>query len=55
MKLTKGAVTAEALPQVRDKLLQADRILYLEQGKLCGSGTREQVLASGILKEVYHV
>ena len=26
MKLTKGAVTAEALPQVRDRLLQADHI-----------------------------
>src|SRR5690606_34314636 len=26
MKLTKGAITAEALPQVRDRLLQADHI-----------------------------
>lgn len=55
LRQLKGRATVLIIGHRRQTLLQADRILYLEQGKLCGSGTREQVLASGILKEVYHV
>lgn len=47
MKLTKGAVTAEALPLVRDKLLQADRIDAIDLPGL--SSDRRPVIAGGIL------
>ncbi|NUO74927.1 MAG: exopolyphosphatase [Lysobacter sp.] len=47
MKLTKGAVTAEALPQVRDRLLQAERIDLIDLPGL--SADRRPVIAGGIL------
>ncbi|QQP96332.1 exopolyphosphatase [Lysobacter enzymogenes] len=47
MKLTKGAVTAEALPHLRDKLLQADRIDAIDLPGL--SADRRPVIAGGIL------
>ncbi|SFK77411.1 exopolyphosphatase [Lysobacter sp. cf310] len=47
MKLTKGAVTAEALPQVRDRLLQAERIELIDLPGL--SADRRPVIAGGIL------
>jgi len=47
MKLTKGAVTAEALPQVRDRLLQADRIDGIDLPGL--SGERRPIIAGGVL------
>ena len=47
MKLTKGAVTAEALPQLRDRLLQADRIEAIDLPGL--SADRRPVIAGGIL------
>ncbi|MBM7093234.1 hypothetical protein JTP67_32980, partial [Streptomyces sp. S12] len=47
MKLTKGAVTAEALPALRDKLLQADRIDAIDLPGL--SSDRRPVIAGGIL------
>ncbi|MBW8811034.1 MAG: exopolyphosphatase, partial [Lysobacter sp.] len=47
MKLTKGAVTAEALPQLRDRLLQADRIETIDLPGL--SADRRPVIAGGIL------
>lgn len=47
MKLTKGAVTAEALPQVRDRLLQADRIDAIDLPGL--SGDRRPIIAGGVL------
>ena len=47
MKLTKGAVTAEALPQVRDKLLQADHIDDIDLPSL--SSERRPVIAGGVL------
>ena len=47
MKLTKGAVTAEALPQVRDRLLQAQRIDDIDLPGL--SAERRPVIAGGIL------
>jgi len=47
MKLTKGAVTAEALPVVRDRLLEADRIDTIDLPGL--SGERRPVIAGGIL------
>ncbi|WP_207949500.1 exopolyphosphatase [Luteimonas aestuarii] len=47
MKLTKGAVTAEALPQVRDRLLQADRIDAIELPGL--SNDRRPIIAGGVL------
>ncbi|HEV8695836.1 MAG TPA: exopolyphosphatase [Lysobacter sp.] len=47
MKLTKGAVTAEALPQVRDRLLQADRIDDIDLPGL--SSERRPVIAGGVL------
>jgi exopolyphosphatase/guanosine-5'-triphosphate,3'-diphosphate pyrophosphatase len=47
MKLTKGAVTAEALPHVRDRLLQASTIDDIDLPGL--SGERRPVIAGGIL------
>ncbi len=47
MKLTKGAVTAEALPLVRERLLQADRIENIDLPGL--SSDRRPVIAGGIL------
>lgn len=47
MKLTKGAITAEALPQVRDRLLAADRIEAIDLPGL--SNERRQVIAGGLL------
>ncbi len=47
MKLTKGAVTAEALPQVRDRLLQADRIEDIDLPGL--SSDRRPIIAGGVL------
>jgi exopolyphosphatase/guanosine-5'-triphosphate,3'-diphosphate pyrophosphatase len=47
MKLTKGAVTAEALPQVRDRLLQADHIDKIDLPGL--SSERRPVIAGGVL------
>lgn len=47
MKLTKGAVTAEALPQVRDRLLQAERIDAIDLPGL--SSDRRPIIAGGVL------
>ena len=47
MKLTKGAITAEALPVLRDRLLAADRIEAIDLPGL--SGERRQVIAGGLL------
>ncbi len=47
MKLTKGAVTAEALPHLRDRLLQAQRIEDIDLPGL--SAERRPVIAGGIL------
>jgi exopolyphosphatase/guanosine-5'-triphosphate,3'-diphosphate pyrophosphatase len=47
MKLTKGAVTAEALPLVRDALLQAEHIDAIELPGL--SAERRPIIAGGIL------
>ena len=47
MKLTKGAITADALPVVRDRLLQADRIDAIDLPGL--SSDRRSVIAGGIL------
>lgn len=47
MKLTKGAVTAEALPQVRDRLLAADRIDAIDLPGL--SADRRPIIAGGVL------
>lgn len=47
MKLTKGAVTAEALPLVRERLLQAERIELIDLPGL--SADRRPVIAGGIL------
>jgi exopolyphosphatase / guanosine-5'-triphosphate,3'-diphosphate pyrophosphatase len=47
MKLTKGAITAEALPQVRDRLLQAGRIADIDLPGL--SEERKPVIAGGLL------
>lgn len=47
MKLTKGAVTAEALPQVRERLLQADRIEDIDLPGL--SADRRPIIAGGVL------
>ena len=47
MKLTKGAVTAEALPLVRDRLLQASHIDDIDLAGL--SGERRDVIAGGVL------
>ncbi|GAB2513315.1 Ppx/GppA phosphatase family protein [Lysobacter humi (ex Lee et al. 2017)] len=47
MKLTKGAITAEALPVVRDRLLQADRIADIDLPGL--SGERRPIIAGGLV------
>ena len=47
MKLTKGAVTAEALPIVRDRLLAADRIDTIDLPGL--PDDRKPIIAGGIL------
>jgi exopolyphosphatase / guanosine-5'-triphosphate,3'-diphosphate pyrophosphatase len=47
MKLTKGAITAQALPQVRDRLLQAGRIEDINLPGL--SEERKPVIAGGLL------
>jgi len=47
LKLTKGAVTAEALPVVRDLLLSADRIEDIDLPDL--SDDRKPIIAGGIL------
>jgi len=47
MKLTKGAVTAEALPQVRERLLQAERIEDIDLPGL--SNDRRPIIAGGVL------
>jgi exopolyphosphatase/guanosine-5'-triphosphate,3'-diphosphate pyrophosphatase len=47
MKLTKGAVTAEALPQVRDRLLAAGRIDDIDLPGL--SDERRPIIAGGLL------
>ncbi|WP_242108214.1 exopolyphosphatase [Luteimonas aquatica] len=47
MKLTKGAVTAEALPAVRDRLLQADSIDAIALPGL--SDDRRPIIAGGVL------
>lgn len=47
MKLTKGAVTAEALPQVRDRLLQAETIDAIDLPGL--SDDRRPIIAGGVL------
>ncbi|MCM2338324.1 MAG: Ppx/GppA family phosphatase, partial [Lysobacter sp.] len=47
MKLTKGAVTAQALPVLRDRLLQADRIDAIELPGL--SAERRPIIAGGVL------
>lgn len=47
MKLTKGAVTAVALPQVRERLLQAETIAAIDLPGL--SEERKPVIAGGIL------
>ena len=47
MKLTKGAITAEALPQVRDRLLQAEAIADIQLPGL--SDERRPIIAGGVL------
>ncbi|WP_454831575.1 exopolyphosphatase [Pseudoxanthomonas wuyuanensis] len=47
MKLTKGAITAEALPQLRERLLQADRIEDIDLPGL--SNDRRPIIAGGVL------
>ncbi|MEJ7746533.1 MAG: exopolyphosphatase [Luteimonas sp.] len=47
MKLTKGAVTDEALPVVRDRLLQADHIDAIDLPGL--SADRKPIIAGGVL------
>ena len=47
LKLTKGAVTVEALPQVRERLLQADRIEDIDLPGL--SADRRPIIAGGVL------
>ncbi|MDO4709332.1 MAG: exopolyphosphatase [Pseudomonadota bacterium] len=47
MKLTKGAITAEALPRVRERLLQAQTIAEIDLPGL--SSERQPVIAGGIL------
>jgi len=47
MKLTKGAITDEALPIVRERLLQADRIEDIDLPGL--SSDRRPVIAGGLL------
>ncbi len=47
MKLTKGAITAEALPQLRDRLLQARSIDQIDLPGL--SSDRRPIIAGGVL------
>ncbi len=47
MKLTKGAIIADALPQVRDRLLQAERIADIDLPGL--SAERRPIIAGGLL------
>ena len=47
MKLTKGAITAQALPQVRDRLLAAGRIDAIDLPSL--SAERRPIIAGGVL------
>lgn len=47
MKLTKGAVTAEALPLVRERLLQAENIDDIDLPSL--SNDRKPIIAGGLL------
>ena len=47
MKLTKGAVTSEALPVLRDRLLQAERIEDIDLPGL--SADRRPIIAGGVL------
>ncbi len=47
MKLTKGAVTAEALPVLRDRMLQAERIDDIDLPGL--SADRRPIIAGGVL------
>ncbi|MFN4161558.1 MAG: hypothetical protein ACK4FW_06185, partial [Stenotrophomonas sp.] len=47
MKLSKGAITAEALPQLRDELLKAKRIEDIDLPGL--SADRRPIIAGGIL------
>ncbi len=47
MKLTKGAITAEALPHVRERLLQAERIEDIDLPGL--STERKPVIVGGLL------
>ncbi|HEX2595545.1 MAG TPA: exopolyphosphatase [Luteimonas sp.] len=47
LKLTKGAITAEALPQVRDRLLAAGRIDAIDLPGL--SEERRPIIAGGVL------
>ena len=47
MKLTKGAITAQALPQVRDRLLQAPSIDRIDLPSL--SSDRRPIIAGGVL------
>ena len=47
MKLTKGAVTAQALPQVRERLLEASRIDLIDLPGL--SDERRPIIAGGLL------
>ena len=47
LKLTKGAVTAEALPQVRDRLLRAGTIDEIDLPSL--SNERKPIIAGGLL------
>ena len=47
MKLTKGAITAEALPQMRDRLLEAGHIDKIDLPGL--SNDRKPVIAGGLL------
>ena len=47
MRLTKGAITAEALPQLRERLLQAESIDQIDLPGL--SGERRPIIAGGVL------
>jgi exopolyphosphatase/guanosine-5'-triphosphate,3'-diphosphate pyrophosphatase len=47
MRLTKGAITAEALPRVRERLLQAGSIDQIDLPGL--SGDRRPIIAGGVL------
>ncbi|MFT4196778.1 MAG: exopolyphosphatase [Pseudoxanthomonas sp.] len=47
MKLSKGSVTAQALPLVRERLLQAERIEAIDLPGL--SGDRRPIIAGGVL------